>query len=139
MKNVEQLNQYWTNIYYNLRYTYEEKVSHQAIRIMQSIEKNEDMNLAALARELQTASHTASEHVKRLVEKEYIQKQRSTQDERKIVLQLTTEGRNVLQRHTQLDAQKLQTVFDTMTLQEQDTVLHAFQLLKDKAKQCTSS
>lgn len=69
MKSISLLSQHWTDIYYNLRYTYEEKIPHQAICNMQIIDKNKYMNVVALAQELQTASNTASEYIKRLVEK----------------------------------------------------------------------
>lgn len=75
---TDQLNRHWTNIYYHLHYTHQEKITHQAIRIMQHIEKNQHATVGFIAKKLSVSHNTASEHIKRLIQKGYIEKIRQT-------------------------------------------------------------
>lgn len=36
---MKDINQHWENIYYHLRYEYEDNLSHQAIRILQIVSR----------------------------------------------------------------------------------------------------
>ncbi|KYG28109.1 MarR family winged helix-turn-helix transcriptional regulator [Alkalihalobacillus trypoxylicola] len=133
MDRLNQLNTNWTDIYYHLRYSHDEKISHQSIRILQVIEKEDEVGIKLIAQCLQVSQNTASEHVKRLIEKEYIYKTRSSVDERRVILKLTALGTEVLHRHSRLDKEKLQLIFDKLTDAEAQSILQAFQLLKQKA------
>ncbi|AZN42485.1 MarR family winged helix-turn-helix transcriptional regulator [Paenibacillus albus] len=133
-KEIAQLNQLWTDIYYNLRYNHEEKITHQNIRILQAIQKEEDVGIKEIAESIQVSHNTASEHVKRLLSKNYVFKTRSSEDERKVILKLTESGSDVLHRHSSLDEDKLNHIlFEQMTDVERQFILDAFTLLKEKA------
>lgn len=133
-KEIAQLNELWTDIYYRLRYNHSEKITHQAIRILQVIQKESEVGIKEIARAIQVSHNTASEHVKRLLEKGYIVKNRSAADERKVILQLTAEGNDILHRHSSLDEEKLRhLLFEKMTKEERQAILDAFALLKERA------
>ncbi|MDR7319263.1 DNA-binding MarR family transcriptional regulator [Brevibacillus nitrificans] len=84
---------------------------------------------------MELSHNTASEHVKRLLEKEYVFKTRSKEDERKVILKLTDMGREVLHRHSSLDEKKLEhLLFEKMTEAERQSILAAVALLKERAQ-----
>jgi MarR family transcriptional regulator, organic hydroperoxide resistance regulator len=135
VKEVAQLNQLWTDIYYQLRYNHQEKITHQAIRILQVIQKQDEVGIKEIAGAIQVSHNTASEHIKRLLEKKYIFKTRSIEDERKVILRLTDLGSDVLHRHSSLDEEKLkQVLFRQMSDEERKLILEAFTLLKERSK-----
>ncbi|WP_370294572.1 MarR family winged helix-turn-helix transcriptional regulator [Rossellomorea marisflavi] len=139
MATVKQLNQHWTDLYFHLHIQHQEKISHQVIRVLQLVEKREEVGVKDVADLHSVTHHTASEHVKRIIEKGYLLKKRNPQDERKVILELTERGREGLFRNTSLDEDKLQAALDLMTPEERATVSEAFRLLSEKAKSCTSS
>src|SRR3954468_23977393 len=107
VKEIEQLNHLWTDIYYQLRYDHQEKITHQSIRILQVIQKEDEVGIKEIAEAIQVSHNTASEHIKRILEKKYVFKTRSSEDERKVILRLTDLGNDVLHRHSSLDEEKL--------------------------------
>ncbi|MEH7356779.1 MarR family winged helix-turn-helix transcriptional regulator [Neobacillus drentensis] len=137
MKNkVSLLNHYWTDIYFYLHYPHKDKISHQVIRILQFVEKKENVGVNDIASYLQINHNTASEHVKRMIDKDYLIKKRNEFDERKVILCLTDIGREVLHRNSSLDEEKLNQILNEMTENEKKIVEQAFQLLSERAKQC---
>ncbi|KAB2333961.1 MarR family winged helix-turn-helix transcriptional regulator [Bacillus mesophilum] len=140
MKEIEQLNHLWTDIYYQLRYNHTEKITHQNIRTLQVIQKEKEVGIKEIAAAIGTSHNTASEHIKRLLEKKYVFKTRSSKDERKVILQLSELGTEVLQRHSSLDEEKLKRVLiEKMSDEEREYILKAFTLLKERAKDVYNS
>jgi len=131
---IQTINDQWTDIYYYLHYVHKENITHQAIRLLQYIEKNEEATIGDLAKHLDVSHNTASEHIKRLIQKGYVTKQRSNQDERKVIVLLTEEGSNVLIRHTQLDQEKLRKVVESFSEEELETIQKAFSILSEGAR-----
>lgn len=135
LNEIVLLNQLWTDIYYQLRYNHQEKITHQAIRILQVIQKEDEIGIKEIAEAIQVSHNTASEHIKRLLEKNYVFKTRSLEDERKVILRLTDLGSDVLHRHSSLDEEKLKEVlFEKMSVEERKIIIEAFTLLKERAK-----
>ncbi len=130
------LNQYWTDIYYHLHYPHEEKVTHQVIRILQHVQKKDNVGINEIAAYLNISHNTASGHVKRMMEKKYLTKQRDPLDERKVILCLTDEGERILYRHTSLDEKKLDHILNSLDHEERVVIETAFKLLSERAKQC---
>ncbi|MEC1626896.1 MarR family transcriptional regulator [Bacillus mojavensis] len=132
---INKLNQQWTDIYYSLHYKQKDNISHQAIRLMQHIEKQGEATIGALAEYLFVSHNTASEHTKRLIQKGLAAKRRSQQDERKVLVVLTKEGRSVLEQHTQLDKEKLKEIIERISSSEKELIQQAFEILSKEAKQ----
>lgn len=135
-EQVKKLNECWTDIYFHLHYTHNEKISHQAIRILQLIDKQEGMGIKEIASYIQVSQNTASEHVKRMIEKNYMLKKRDPEDERKVILQLTSVGEDVLHRNTCLDEEKLESLFNQSNEDEKAIIVAGLTLLSERAKQC---
>ncbi|MBD7938443.1 MarR family transcriptional regulator [Cytobacillus sp. Sa5YUA1] len=140
MKATE-INKYWTDIYFYLRYQNqnEDKISHQGVRILQLLDKCEHIGIKEVARNLDVSHNTASEHVKRLINKSWIHKERSTVDERMVILRLTEQGRQVLKRNANLDEGKLEHILASLTTEEQQLIDKALHLLSERAKNATNS
>lgn len=130
------LNQYWTDIYYRLHYPHKEKVTHQVIRILQLVKKEESVGINEIAAYIKVSHNTASEHVKRIIEKKYLIKKRDALDERKVVLCLTDWGKEVLHENTSLDEHKLNHILNELSHDEKELIEHAFRILSERAKQC---
>lgn len=112
-----------------------EKITHQGVRILQVIQKEKAVGIKDIAEAIQVSHNTASEHIKRLLQKKYVYKTRSVEDERKVILKLTSLGADVLYRHSGLDEEKLkQLLFDSMNNEERTLVLKAFSLMKERAE-----
>jgi DNA-binding MarR family transcriptional regulator len=133
---IEVINQQWTDIYYSLHYVHQENISHQAIRILQHLEKNKNITVGNLANHLDVSHNTASEHTKRLIKKGYVTKKRSNQDERKVFVILTEKGTEILYRHTQLDKEKLGKVLQNLSDDDVETMIKALSTLSQAAKKC---
>ncbi len=132
---IMRLNDLWTDIYYRLRNQHHEKITHQGVRILQVIQKEKAVGIKDIAEAIQVSHNTASEHIKRLLQKKYVYKTRSVEDERKVILNLTSLGADVLYRHSGLDEEKLkQLLFDSMNHEERTLVLKAFSLMKERAE-----
>ena len=131
---VEELNSYWTSIYYHLHYTHQEKIAHQTIRLLQHIDKSSSVGIREIADYLTISHNTASEHVKRSIEKGYVYKNRDIQDERKVILHLTEAGKDILKRNSSLDEEKISAILREMTASEKQLIQQAFQLLSERAK-----
>lgn len=134
-KEIKQLNQLWTDIYYILRYKHKENITHQSVRILQIIEKENDVGIKDIAQGIQISHNTASEHVKRLLEKEYVYKTRGIVDQRKVILKLTDLGKDVLLQNSSLNEEMLQhLLYEHMTDEERKSILDALHLMKERAQ-----
>ncbi|EJR31613.1 MULTISPECIES: MarR family winged helix-turn-helix transcriptional regulator [Bacillus cereus group] len=131
---MKDINQHWESIYYHLRYEYEDNLSHQAIRILQIVSREKDITIGKVATELNLSHNTASEHVKRLIQKGFIIKERNKHDERVVNLTLTKEGIEVLEKHTLLDKEKIKILESQLSKEEQQLIEKAFSLLAKEAK-----
>ncbi len=133
---VNLLNEYWTDIYFHMHYQHKEQISHQVVRILQLVDKQEGIGVKEIASYLDISQNTASEHVKRMSEKNYLKKLRDPQDERKVILCLTDFGKEVLHRNTSLDQDKLVQVLNQMDESEKKLVEQALKILSERARQC---
>ncbi|MED0933301.1 MarR family transcriptional regulator [Bacillus mobilis] len=131
---MKDINQHWESIYYHLRYEYEDNLSHQAIRILQIVSREKDITIGKIATELSLSHNTVSEHVKRLIQKGFIIKERNKQDERVVNLTLTIEGIEGLEKHTLLDKEKIKILESQLSKEEQQLIEKAFSLLAKEAK-----
>lgn len=131
---MQDLNHYFTNLYYHLHTTHEDVISHQSVRILQMIEKEDEVTVRDIAVLLNISQNTASEHVKKLERQGWLQKIRSEDDQRKVRLFLTKEGQLILKKNTELDEDKLKQAFSRLSEQQQQDVLQAFRLLSEVSK-----
>lgn len=132
----KKINEYWTDIYYHLHYVHNEKITHQAVRILQHIEKSSNIGIREISDFLNVSHNTASEHIKRLIEKKYIEKKRDESDERKVILSLTESGEEVLFQNTALNEEKLSSILKELSEEDRSLIEKSFKLLSEGAKSC---
>ncbi|MGX4608045.1 MarR family winged helix-turn-helix transcriptional regulator [Priestia sp. JNUCC 25] len=132
--NINDINEAWTDLYYYLHYHHEDSLTHQNIRCMQTVKKNDKVTVQYLSEVLNIRHHTTSEHVKRLIQKGFLQKRRSSQDKRVVYVTLTPRGEEVLKRNTELDEAKLQTFLNTLSPEKQKQIFELFSLLRKEVK-----
>lgn len=133
---IEAINQDWTDIYYRLHHKHHDGLSHQAVRLLQHLEKNRHVTIGDLANLLEVSHNTASEHAKRLIQKKLVEKKRDGKDERKVYVTLTAEGEAAVKQHTRLDPDKLKKVLEQLQEDEVKMVKTAFSILSREAKSC---
>ncbi|MFJ5788818.1 MarR family winged helix-turn-helix transcriptional regulator [Lysinibacillus sp. NPDC093197] len=131
---IQDINHYFTNIFYHLHTTHEDVISHQSVRILQMIQKEDEVTVRDIATLLNISQNTASEHIKKLERLSWVEKIRAIEDQRKVKLYLTDAGRIVLKKNTELDDNKLKQALNLLTEKEQQSVLEAFRLLSEVSK-----
>lgn len=131
---IKDLNNYFTSIYYHLHPTHEDSISHQSVRILQMIQKEDEVTVRDIAELLNISHNTASEHIKKLERNGWVKKKRDIDDQRKVHIHLTTDGLFVLKKNTELDDQKLQHALNHLSEEDQQLILQAFRLLSEVAK-----
>jgi MarR family transcriptional regulator, organic hydroperoxide resistance regulator len=117
-------------IYRHCHPVYTVALGHQAVRALQLAAEG-GVTVQAIARHLGCAPNTASEVVRRLVEKDLALKVRSTDDERVVEVRVTDEGHRVLEEQTGLDVENLQKRLGTLTAEQRDTIRKGLGLLLD--------
>lgn len=88
---------------------------------------------------LDVTHHTASEHIKRLINKGILEKERSAYDKRVVYVKLTPYGEEVLKRNTELDEEKLKMILERLSLEEQQKIIDAFSVLREEIKHVYST
>jgi DNA-binding MarR family transcriptional regulator len=104
---AKQLSAQFAAIYHRCHPTYSVALAHQGVRVLQLIAEEPAVSIHRVADFLNCASNTASELVSRLVRKGLVDKQRPTEDERVVILALTSGGHIALSEHVGLDIVKL--------------------------------
>jgi len=131
---MNQINDYFTTIYYYLHPENQGAISHQAVRILQLIQKEQCVTVQDVAKKLHISQNTASEHIKKLEKNHWIVKKRSIQDQRVVHIHLTDEGLQIVKRNTELDEVKLRKVLKELNETQQQEIKQAFKLLSEVAK-----
>lgn len=131
---IQDINKYFTDIYFNLHPTQEEVISHQSVRILQMVQKQQYVVIRDIAEQLSVSHNTASEHVKKLVSNGWLYKERSDEDQRKVYLHLTNIGSEILKKNTELDEKKLQVALSRLSINEREKIVEAFRLLSEVSK-----
>lgn len=131
---IDEINKYFSDIYFELHPLHEEAISHQSVRILQMVHKKQFVMIRDIAEHLSISHNTASEHVKKLVNSGWIQKERYEEDQRKVYLHLTELGLKIVKKNTELDEEKLQAALDKLSEEEKLQVVQAFQLLSEVSK-----
>jgi DNA-binding MarR family transcriptional regulator len=131
------VNKCWADIYYYLHYVHQDPITHQAVRLLQHLDMKGKITVGDLAKLLSISHNTASEHVKRLIEKGWVRKERSKIDERKVFVVLTEQGRQVLFRNTRLDEEKLSDMLGKLSEEDKKIIEKAFSIMSKETQKCS--
>lgn len=131
---MKHLNDYFTTIYYYLHPEQQNSpISHQSVRILQFVQKEQHVTIGDIAKSFNISHNTASEHVKKLERNGWVIKERSVHDQRVVYIRLTENGLHVVKINTELDVEKLSKVWSTLTEKQQLEIERAFKLLSEVA------
>lgn len=131
---IEEINRYFTDIYFKLHPVHQGSISHQSVRVLQMVHKKQWVMIRDIAEHLSISHNTASEHVKKLVSNGWLYKERNEKDQRIVYLHLTKLGLDTLKTNTELDEVKLQAVLNKLSDKQRIQVVKAFQLLSEVSK-----
>ncbi|SFL19920.1 MarR family winged helix-turn-helix transcriptional regulator [Halanaerobium salsuginis] len=81
------------------------KLYHSEIHMLQEIKANPELHISALARLLEITRGAAAQTIDRLVKKEMLTKQRSSENQTQVLMELTDQGEIACQNHEQLHQQ----------------------------------
>ncbi|MGE6756564.1 MarR family winged helix-turn-helix transcriptional regulator [Corallococcus interemptor] len=105
-------------------------LGHQSVRALQLAGEG-GVTVQAIANHLGCAPNTASEVVRRLVEKGLVSKVRRPEDERVVEVRLTAGGSRVLEEQTGLDAGKLERRLARLPAARREAIREGLNLLLD--------
>ena len=125
------INDNLTNIYFYLHYENQGDISHKSIRLLQLLEKRDEVTVGDVAEYFRISPNTASENVKRLVKSGFIKKENSLEDERKVILHLTTSGKSTVLINTYYDEEKLAQVSESLAEVDRQKISEGFSLLRE--------
>jgi MarR family transcriptional regulator, organic hydroperoxide resistance regulator len=125
----------FTQLYYYCHSPYKEEIGHRALRALQYIAMNAQSTVQDIATYLGVAHNTASELIRRLVERGVVRKHRSTTDERVVHVIVTDDGRQVLRDQTGLDRDKLSQCLSEMPPHDVERIHQAFQTLRQRLQE----
>ena len=132
---MEKLNEYFTTIYYYLHPEHQQQpITHQSVRILQLIQKEENVTVKKVADTFKISHNTASEHIKKLEQHGWVVKERSVKDQRIVHISLSEQGMKVVKENTELDSEKLKETFARLSAEERKYLEEAFHLLSEAAK-----
>ena len=125
------INDNLTNIYFYLHYENQGDISHKSIRLLQLLEKRDEVTVGDVAEYLRISPNTASENVKRLVKGGFIKKENSSEDERKVILHLTKTGKATVLINTYYDVEKLAQISENLMEEDKQKITEGFSLLRE--------
>lgn len=96
-----------SSIYFHCHPKFQVELSHQAVRTLQLVQMEGPVSVQQIAEHLGCAQNTASEIVRRLREKGFVEKNRREGDERVVEVTLTEAGDKTVLEHTGLDVERL--------------------------------
>ncbi|MCD7035705.1 MarR family winged helix-turn-helix transcriptional regulator [Metabacillus sp. GX 13764] len=131
---IESINKYFTDIYYHLHPVQKVLISHQSVRILQTVHKKQYVMIRDISEHLLISHNTASEHVKKLVVNGWLYKERSQEDQRKVYLHLTEAGFSILKNNTELDEMRLDAALNKLSASEKEMIVNALRLLSEVSK-----
>jgi DNA-binding MarR family transcriptional regulator len=129
------INDNLTNIYFYLHYENQGNISHKSIRLLQLLEKREEVTVGDVAEFLHISPNTASENIKRLVKGGFVKKENSREDERKVFLHLTKTGKAIVLINTYYDEEKLTKISERLSEDQKQKITEGFSLLREACEQ----
>jgi DNA-binding MarR family transcriptional regulator len=120
-----------------MRYVRAEFRSHRTpdlsvpqFRALVFVNRNPDTALSPLAEHLGLTLPSTSKMVDQLVLRDYLDRQSSRNDRRKIALQITPQGKSIIESSFQATQNKLQDLFEKLSMQEQESILASLKILR---------
>ncbi len=105
-------------------------VTQSQILVMRVLNYYGDMKVGDISRELDLSNSTVSGIIDRLVEKKIVQRKRSEEDRRIVMISLADEYRQPVKKQLNAFAQKMRKALSTITEEDLDSVIQGLEKLE---------
>jgi DNA-binding MarR family transcriptional regulator len=105
-------------------------VTRSQILVMKVLNQCGEMKVSDISRELDLSNSTVSGIIDRLVEKKIVQRKRSDEDRRIVMISLADEYRQPVKRGLNAFAQKMRKVLSTITEEDFDSIIRGLEKLE---------
>jgi DNA-binding MarR family transcriptional regulator len=105
-------------------------VTKSQILVMKVLNQCGEMKVSDISRELDLSNSTVSGIIDRLVEKKIVQRKRSDEDRRIVMISLADEYRQPVKRGLNAFAQKMRKVLSTITEEDFDSIIRGLEKLE---------
>ncbi|MFP4077599.1 MAG: MarR family winged helix-turn-helix transcriptional regulator [Bacillota bacterium] len=110
------------------------KLSINEIHVLEAIQKSEEATMTNVAKKLHVTVGTLTTSINRLVEKGYCERYQTKEDRRKVFIQLTKNGKHVLEVHREFHEEMIDAVIDDLKLEDNALLIEALEKLTDYFK-----
>lgn len=105
-------------------------VTQSQILVMRVLNLRGDMKVSDISKELDLSNSTVSGIIDRLVEKKIVQRKRSEEDRRIVMISLADEYRQPVKKGLNAFAQKMRKALSTMTEEDVDSIIRGLEKLE---------
>ncbi|CCU83397.1 MULTISPECIES: MarR family transcriptional regulator [Mesotoga] len=105
-------------------------VTQSQILVMRVLNLRGDMKVSDISKELDLSNSTVSGIIDRLVEKKIVQRKRSDEDRRIVMISLADEYRQPVKKGLNAFAQKMRKALSTMTEEDVDSIIRGLEKLE---------
>jgi len=105
-------------------------VTQSQILVMRVLNQYGDMKVSDISKELDLSNSTVSGIIDRLVEKKIVQRKRSEEDRRIVMISLADEYRQPVRKHLNAFAQKMRRALSTTTEEDLDSIMQGLEKLE---------
>lgn len=105
-------------------------ISVNDMHIMEVIGINEPKNMSAVAKKMDVTVGTLTIAINNLVKKDYVKRERSSEDRRVVLISLSDKGRKAYDHHKDFHQKMVESVLDGLSDQEADTLVAAMKKLR---------
>lgn len=106
-------------------------ISINDMHVIEAISADSSRNMTSVAKDLAVTTGTLTIAVNGLVKKGYVDRVRSEEDRRVVLISLTEKGRKAFGRHQQFHKEMVEAVVAQLTEQEKEILQHALTNLND--------
>ncbi|MFW6299248.1 MAG: MarR family winged helix-turn-helix transcriptional regulator [Bacillota bacterium] len=110
------------------------KLSMNEIHVLEAIQKSEEATMTNVAKRLHVTVGTLTTSINRLVEKGYCERYQTKEDRRKVFIQLTKNGKYVLEVHREFHEEMIDAVIEDLKLEDNALLIESLEKLTDYFK-----
>ena len=129
LESAKKISLAFSSVYFHCHPAFDIELSHQAVRALQYVQMGGPATIQQIATHLGCAQNTASEIVRRLRQKGFIEKVRRSDDERIVEVHLTDAGHQAVLQHTGLDIEHLAAQLEEVSPEERQQIEQGLSLL----------
>ncbi len=109
-------------------------LSMNEVHVIEAISLTDDKTMSNVAKKLRITVGTLTTSIDRLVKKGYVIRGNDINDRRKVLIELSVKGIEVLKNHNEFHETMLNNVFVGLKLEEQETLIKSLENIKNYFK-----